>query len=235
MTFLEHLDELRKRILHSLIAVSATFVLAWFFREEVFGFLCVPILNVVPKLVVTKPMEPISIFLKVSFVAAVFLAAPFILFQVWLFIAPGLYRREKKYVFPFLLSSTLLFISGGAVGYYIILPPALEYILLELGSTFHHMITALDYFNFELTILLGMGCMFQMPVVVAFLSLFGLLTPSFLWKNFRYAFLLIVIVAAIVSPTPDAFSLFLWVGPIVVLYLISILVSWIFTRSRKES
>ena len=235
MTFLEHLDELRKRLLHSLIAVSGTFVLAWFFREEVFGFLSVPILDVVPKLVVIRPMEPISIFLKVSFVAAVFVAAPYILFQIWLFIAPGLYRREKKYVLPFLLSSTVLFISGGMVGYYIILPSALAYILLELGSIFDHMISAVDYFNFELMILLGMGCIFQMPVIVGFLSLFGLLTPSFLWKNFRYAFLLIVIVAAIVSPTPDAFSLSLWVVPIVLLYLVSIVVSWIFSRSRKKN
>ena len=234
MTFLEHLDELRKRLLHSLIAVSGTFVLAWFFREEVFGFLSVPILNVVPKLVVIRPMEPISIFLKVSFVAAVFVAAPYILFQIWLFIAPGLYRREKKYVLPFLLSSTVLFISGGMVGYYIILPSALAYILLDLGSIFDHMISAVDFFNFELMILLGMGCIFQMPVIVGFLSLFGLLTPSFLWKNFRYAFLLIVIVAAIVSPTPDAFSLSLWVAPILLLYLVSIVVSWIFSRSRKK-
>lgn len=234
MTFLEHLDELRKRLLHSLIAVSGTFVLAWFFREEVFGFLSVPILNVVPKLVVIRPMEPISIFLKVSFVAAVFVAAPYILFQIWLFIAPGLYRREKKYVLPFLLSSTVLFISGGMVGYYIILPSALSYILLDLGSIFDHMISAADFFNFELMILLGMGCIFQMPVIVGFLSLFGLLTPSFLWKNFRYAFLLIVIVAAIVSPTPDAFSLSLWVAPILLLYLVSIVVSWLFSRSRKK-
>ena len=235
MTFLEHLDEFRKRLIYSLIAVAAAFAVAWFFREEVFTFLSVPIRNVVPKLVVIKPTEPISIFLKVSFLAAVFLSSPFILLQLWLFIAPGLYRRERRYVFPFLFSSTTLFVLGGMLGYYTILPTALRYLLQDLGSIFDHMISAVEFFNFELIILVGMGAIFQLPVISAFLSLFGLLTPSFLWKNFRYAFLLIVVVSAVVSPTPDAFNLLLWCAPTVLLYLVSIAVSWLFTRSRENS
>jgi sec-independent protein translocase protein TatC len=235
MTFLEHLDELRKRILHSLIAIVATFVIGWIFREEVFGFLSMPIEAVVEKLVVIKPTEAFTIYLKVSFVAAVFLAAPFVLLQVWLFIAPGLYRREKSYALPFLLASTTLFVLGGLFAYYVVLPPALSFLLLEFGSKFEHMISAVEFFDFEMLIIIGMGVIFQMPVLVAFLSIFGLITPRFLWRNFRYAILIITIIAAVVSPTTDPFNLFLWSGPMVILYSLSIGISWVFKRRRESA
>lgn len=235
MTFLEHLDELRKRILYSLIAIITTFVVAWIFREPIFQFLSQPILNVVPKLVVIKPTEPFTIYLKVSFTAAIFMAIPVILIQTWLFIAPGLYRREKKYALPFLIFSTILFVLGGMFAYYIILPPALRFLLAEFGADFQHMISAVEFFDFELLIIVGMGVIFQLPILVAFLSIFGLITPRFLWKNFRYAFLIMTIVAAVVSPTTDPFNLFLWTGPMVLLYMISIAVSWIFKRRRDKT
>lgn len=234
MTFLEHLDELRKRILFSVLSLVVTFAGAWMFREEIFGFLAIPIRGVVEELVVVKPTEPFTIYLKVSFVAGLFLAAPFILFQVWKFIAPGLYRREKIYALPFVVCSTVLFLLGGAFAYYIILPPALNFLLNEFGADFRKMITAVEYFDFEILILVGMGLIFQLPVLVAFLSIFGMVTPRFLWRNFRYAFLLIVIVAAIVSPTTDPFNLLLWSVPMVVLYLFSIAISWIFKRRRDR-
>ena len=166
--------------------------------------------------------------------AALFLAIPYILVQVWLFIAPGLYRKEKTYFLPFLFSSTILFLLGGAFGYFIVLPPALNFLLNEFGKDFVAIITAVEYFNFELIILIGMGAIFQMPVLVAFLSIFGLVTPRFLWKNFRYALLLIVILAAVLSPTTDPFNLFIWSGPMVLLYMISIVVSWVFKRRRQK-
>lgn len=235
MTFLEHLDELRKRILYSLVAIIATFVVAWIFREPIFRFLSEPILSVVSKLVVIKPTEPFTIYLKVSFTAAIFMAIPIILIQTWLFIAPGLYRREKKYALPFLLFSTILFVLGGMFAYYIILPPALRFLLTEFGADFEHMISAVEFFDFELLIIVGMGVIFQLPVLVAFLSIFGLITPRFLWKNFRYAFLIMTIIAAVVSPTTDPFNLFLWTGPMVLLYMISIAVSWVFKRRREKT
>jgi sec-independent protein translocase protein TatC len=235
MTFLEHLDELRKRIMHALLSIVVTFVVAWIFREEVFGFLSMPIESVVEKLVVIKPTEAFTIYLKVSFVAAVFLAAPYILLQVWLFIAPGLYRKEKGYALPFLLASTVLFVLGGLFAYYVVLPPALSFLLLEFGSKFEHMISAVEFFDFEMLIIIGMGVIFQMPVLVAFLSIFGLITPRFLWKNFRYAILIITIIAAVVSPTTDPFNLFLWSGPMVVLYSLSIGISWLFKRRREAA
>lgn len=232
MTFLEHLDELRKRILYSVVSILITFVAGWTFREEIYGFLSAPIKTVVDRLVVITPTEPFTIYLKVSFAAAIFLAAPVILSQVWMFIAPGLYRREKKFAFPFLFSSTILFLLGGAFAYYVVLPPALNFLLKEFGREFQPMITAMEFFDFALLIIVGMGAIFQLPVLVAFLSIFGLVTPGFLWRNFRYAFLLITIIAALVSPTTDPFNLFLWSGPMVVLYTVSIGISWIFKRRR---
>lgn len=234
MTFLEHLDELRRRILRSVLAVIVTFVVAWIFHEEIYHFISVPILNVVDRLVVIKPTEPFTIYLKVSFMAAVFLAAPFILGQVWLFVAPGLYRNEKRFAMPFLFGSTVLFVLGGLFAYYVVLPPALNFLLVQFGKEFQPMITAVEYYDFALIIILGMGVIFQMPILVAFLSIFGMVTPGFLWRNFRYAFLIIVIIAAIVSPTTDAFNLFLWSGPMIVLYTVSIGVSWVFQRRRKK-
>lgn len=236
MTFLEHLDELRKRILYSAIAVIVAFGFCWAFSGQIFSFVAAPIDDVVggiDKLVFLKPTEAFSIWLNVSFVAAIFVAIPVILFQVWLFIAPGLYRNEKVYAIPFLLSSTALFLLGGIFAYYIILPTALDFLINQFGAPFTAMITVIEYFNFALVILLGMGVIFQMPVLVAFLSIFGLITPGFLWRNFKYAFLLMVTVAAIVSPTTDIINLFLWSGPMVLLYLISIGISWIFARRRQ--
>ena len=245
MTFLEHLDELRKRILHSAAAVAIAFAICWVFSEQIYRFLAVPIADVVApgqsvetgmkELVFLRPTEPFSIWIKVSFVAAIFLSAPYLLLQVWFFIAPGLYRKEKSYAIPFLFSSTFLFLVGGAFAYYVILPTALEFLINQYGAPFRAMVSAIEYFNFEVVILVGMGLVFQLPVLVAFLSLFGLVTPGFLWKNFRYAFLVILIVAAVVSPTADALNLFLWSGPMVVLYLISIAISWIFKRRREKT
>jgi len=236
MSFLDHLDELRKRIFHAMISIIVTFVVAWIFREYIFGFLSAPIKDVVDQLVVLKPTEPFTVYLKVSFAAAIFFAIPYIMFQVWLFIAPGLYRKEKIYALPFLFSSSILFVLGGAFAYYIILPPALNFLLNEFGSEFKAVISAVEYYDFELIIIVGMGAVFQLPVIVAFLSMFGMVSPGFLWRNFKYAFLLITILAAVVSPTTDPMNLFLWSGPMTILYTFSIGVSWIFQlrRNRKK-
>lgn len=232
MTFLEHLEELRKRILYSALAVAVTFAASFVYHEAIFEFLALPIRGVVDELVFTKPTEPFSIYMKVSFVAGIFFAAPIVLIQVWFFIAPGLYRREKIYAIPFIVSSTVLFLTGGLFAYYIILPTALQFLIKEFGRAFRPMVSAIEYFDFEVIILVGMGLIFQLPVLVAFLSIFGFVTPRFLWKNFRYAFLAIVVVAAVVSPTADVLNLLLWSGPMVLLYIISIGVSWIFARRR---
>ena len=235
MTFLEHLDELRKRILYSLIALVVTSAVGWIFREQIFQILRAPLGDAVPNLVYTKVTDTFTIWLKIAVAFGICLASPFILLQVWLFISPGLYRKEKKYSIPFLLSGTALFVTGGLFAYYIILPLSLNFLIKELGASLQPMLTAVDYFSFVVIIVVGMGAVFQLPVLVAFLSLFGLITPGFLWKNFRYAILLIFIVAAIVSPTPDALNLTFWAGPMILLYLVSIGVSWVFQRRRLRA
>lgn len=234
MTFLQHLDELRRRLLYSILAVALAFVGCFVFHERIYEFVAVPIEGVVQNLIFTKPTEPFTVYMKVSFVAGLFVAAPIVLIQVWLFIAPGLYRREKRYAIPFILCSTVLFLLGGFFAYRVILPTALRFLILEFGRRFQAMVSAIEYFDFTLIILVGMGLIFQLPVLIAFLSIFGMVTPGFLWKNFRYAFLLIVIVAAVVSPTADVLNLVLWSGPMVFLYLVSIAVSWVFARRRAR-
>ena len=235
MTFLEHLDELRKRIVQSLIALVVTSAAGWIFREEIFQILRAPLGDAVSSLVYTKVTDTFTVWLKIAVAFGIFLASPFILLQVWLFISPGLYRKEKKYSIPFLVSGTALFVTGGLFAYYIILPLSLNFLIKELGASLQPMLTAVDYFSFVVIIVVGMGAVFQLPVLVAFLSLFGLITPGFLWKNFRYAILLIFIVAAVVSPTPDALNLSFWAGPMILLYLGSIGVSWVFQRRRLRA
>ncbi len=240
MSFLEHLDELRKRIVYSALAIAVTFAASFVFREAIFDYLQAPILDVLKErglgteLVITKVTDAFTIWLKVCFTSGVFLAAPFLAWQIWLFIAPGLYQREKRFAIPFFLGSTGLFLTGGLFAYYIVLPAGLRFLILEMGGQFNPLLTAVDYFSFEVIILVGMGTVFQMPVIIAFLSIFGLVTPGFLWKNFRYAFLIITILAAVASPTPDALNLFFWIAPMVVLYVISIGISWIFKQRRLK-
>jgi sec-independent protein translocase protein TatC len=234
MTFLEHLDELRKRLLYSILAMAGGFVVCWIFREEIFSFVRHPIDEVVDKLVMTKPTDAFTIYMKVAFVGGVFVAIPLVLVQIWMFVAPGLYRKEKRFALPFFLSSTVLFLLGGAFAYYVVLPPALYFLIKEFGSQFVPLMSAMDYFDFVLVVIVGMGAVFQLPVLIAFLSMFGLITPRFLWKNFKYAFLLITIAAAVISPTTDPFNLLLWTAPMVILYLIGIIVSWMFKRRRAK-
>jgi sec-independent protein translocase protein TatC len=237
MTFLEHLDELRRRIFFSLTALVLATGACWFFREQIFVFMKGPGASTITdfELVYTKVTDTFTIWLKVAVAGGIFLSSPFILSQVWFFISPGLYRKEKRYAIPFLVSSTLLFLTGGAFAYLVILPASLGFLVNNLGSSLKPMITAVDYFSFVVLILVGMGTVFQLPVVVAFLSLFGLVTPRFLWKNFRYAILIIFILAAIVSPTADALNLTFWAAPMLALYVASIGVSWVFNRPRPQA
>lgn len=237
MTFLEHLDELRRRIFFSLIALVLGTGVCWFFREQIFVFLKQPGDATIAdfNLVYTKVTDTFTIWLKVAVAGGIVLSLPFVLSQVWLFISPGLYRNEKRYAVPFLLSGTLLFLIGGSFAYLIILPASLGFLVNNLGSSLTPMITAVDYFSFVVLILVGMGAVFQLPVLVAFLSIFGLVTPRFLWKHFRYAVLIIFILAAIISPTADAMNLTFWAAPMIVLYLVSIVVSWVFKRRRDRA
>jgi sec-independent protein translocase protein TatC len=234
MSFLDHLEELRRRIIRMLIYVAVGFLACWFFHEEIYRFIAAPIqpyLSESGRLVFTKPTEAFTLYVKVSIIAAIFIVAPLLIYQVWMFIAPGLYRRERRFAAPFVFFSLLLFYAGGAFAYWIVLPPAYKF-LLGIGEAFTAMIKIDEYFDLTSTIILGFGLIFEMPVVIAFLSMFGLVTPRFLWKNFKFAVLIIFIIAAVISPTPDVVTQCIYAAPMVLLYLISILVSLFFKRRR---
>ena len=169
--------------------------------------------------------------------AGLFVASPFVLYQVWLFISPGLYRNEKRYVVPFMFSTVGLFMAGGYFGYKLVYPQALEF-LIGYGKQFQPMITIGEYTNLFLTIIVGMGAIFELPILVFFLSLMGIITAGWMWRNLRYSILVIFIIAAILTPTTDILNMCIFAAPMVALYVVSIVIAWAFhprqRRARRE-
>jgi len=236
MSFLEHLDELRKRLVHIACFIGVGFIACWFFARPIYDFLAIPLTKALPagtRLAYTKPTDPFTLYMKVAMLGSIFLTLPLTLYEVWKFIAPGLYRKEKKYVVPFLAFSIILFVGGAAFCYYIVLPAAYQF-LINLGASFTPVIKVDEYLDQTNMMLLGFGLIFEMPVVVAFLSIFGLVSASFLWRKFKYAMVGIVVLAAVISPTGDAFNLLLWSAPMVLLYFVSIGVAALLGWKRKS-
>ena len=231
MGLLEHLEELRTRILLSLAAFTVAFMACWAFHGRIYEFLARPIVQVLeergenPKLVFLGPTEPFVVYVKVAALAAVFLAAPFVLYQVWRFVAPGLYRRERRMAGPFILVGSVLFLSGGAFAYLVAFPFAVDF-LLGMGGQFQASITVGRYLSFLMTVILGMALMFELPMVIFFLARLGLVTPRFLLQHFRWAVVLIFTVAAIITPTPDIINLCVFAVPAVLLYLLGVAAAW---------
>ena len=333
MSFLDHLDELRKRLVKSVIVVVITFMLCWIVHVEIFEFLAVPIRQalseaerreiplegltgdekvyalknlqegdavsyvftrptklgisvvspgtsvkakvlrdaagntglftddslivgnaVLPKgiklpadfnlqniqeasaeerLIVTTATEGFTLYVTVSLYAAIALSIPFLLWQIWGFISPALYRHERAYVTPFIALSSISFVAGAAFAYYILFPPAVRY-LLGVSEDFRLMLGATNYFDFIILIMLGMGIIFQMPAITYVLSRIGLVSAAFLTKNWKIAIVIILIVAAVVSPTADVLNLLLFAAPMMILYVISIFIAWFFGRKRQS-
>ena len=333
MSFLEHLDEFRRRLVNSVIIVVIAFVLCWFVKNEIYNFLSVPIRQalseaqrrelpiegltgnerilslsnlqegeigryvfdratklgvsvvspgtsvqakatrdatgnlglftdeaiftsnaIIPKgirlpvdfngkdlndasaeerLIVTTAVEPFTLYITVSLYAAIAISIPFLLWQIWGFISPALYRHERSYVTPFIALSSISFVVGAAFAYYILFPPAVKY-LLGLGEDFRLMLRATDYFDFITLIMLAMGIIFQMPAITYVLSRIGLVSAALLIKSWKIALVVILIVAAVVSPTGDIPNLMLFATPMMFLYVISIFIAWFFGRRRKN-
>jgi sec-independent protein translocase protein TatC len=240
MSFFEHLEELRQRLLHSILSLFVGFGLCFYFADDIYGYLARPLtdtlrsLHMSDKLVYTNPTDPFNLYVKLSIVGGLFVASPYILYQFWLFISPGLYRHEKRYVWPFVSLTTLLFLSGGFFAYKLAFPAALKF-LLEFGHRFQPFITIKEYFSLATTIIVGVGLVFELPVLILLLSMFGIVTPKFLLKNIRYAVLITAIVAAAIAPTPDWTTLFMFWIPMVGLYIVSIGLSWIVYLQKKRS
>ncbi len=331
MSFLEHLDELRKRIIRSVIFIFVALLFCWFVSDRIYNFLAAPMrraladaaqrpvplqgltggehilslgdikegdagryvfeettklgTSVIPpgasvavrvargsdgqlgvftdetlfagpsvipkgvrlpldfrardgglpnegdKLVVRTAVEPFSLYLQVSLYASVCLSVPFLLWQIWAFIAPGLYPHERGWAMPFVVMSSVSFVAGAAFAYYILFPPAITY-LLGLGSDFRLFLNASDYFDFVIIVLLAMGVVFQMPAVTYVLARIGLVDARFLVSHWKISTVVILVAAAVLSPTNDIPNMMLFAAPMVVLYLISILIAWLFSRPR---
>jgi sec-independent protein translocase protein TatC len=333
MSFLEHLDELRKRLMRSILVVFLAFIFCWTFSDVIYEFLSVPVRkalteaeqrdlpvvglqgneeiysldelkdgqvfryvfdrktrvgnvaiaagttvlakkdkdssgtsglfsdealivgrSVIPegirlpssldenkrlidptseRMIVTTAVEPFTLYVTVSLYAAIALSIPFLLWQIWGFISPALYRHERKYVTPFIFLSTVAFLLGASFAYYILFPPAIAY-LLGVGQDFDLMLRASDYFDFIVLIMLAMGIIFQMPAVSYVLSRIGIISAPFLIKGWKIALVVILIVAAVISPTGDVPNLLLFALPMTVLYVISIFIAWLFGKERRN-
>jgi sec-independent protein translocase protein TatC len=190
--------------------------------------------GVTDKLIVTSAMEPFSLYVKVSLYAAICVSIPFLLWQIWGFVSPGLYPHERAYVTPFIALSTISFVLGALFAYKILFPPAARY-LLGLGQDFRLLLKANDYFDFIIIVMLGMGIVFQMPAVTYVLARIGLVTARFLVRVWKTALIIILIAAALISPSADIPNMLLFAAPMVVLYLCSILVAWIFAKPRTAT
>jgi sec-independent protein translocase protein TatC len=240
MGFLDHLEELRRRILYSIVAVAAGFFACWGYAEKIYEIMQRPIMQALQhngiseKLVYLNPTEPFNLYIKIGAMAGLFVASPFVLYQIWLFISPGLYRHEKRYVMPFMFSTVGLFLAGGYFGYKLVYPQALEF-LIGYGKQFQPMITIGEYTDLFLTIIIGMGVIFEMPILVFFLSLMGIVTASWMWSNLRYSILVIFIIAAILTPTTDILNMCIFAAPMVALYVLSIAIAWlVHPKQRKK-
>jgi len=237
MGLLDHLNELRQRLGRAVLAFVVAFLLCWNFADQIYGFLARPIyaaLQEGEKLVFLNVMDPFIINIKVAALAAIFLSSPLILFQVWGFIAPGLYRREKFMAVPFIFFGSLLFLAGGAFAYYIAFPFAVEF-LLGVGTSFEAQITITSYLSFLMTVILGLGLMFELPTVIVVLARLGLVTPRFLLRNVRYAIVLIFVAAAIITPTPDVVNLCIFALPTIALYFLGVGMAWIFSPKERKA
>jgi sec-independent protein translocase protein TatC len=244
MTFFEHLVELRKRIINSLIAIGVGALIGVYFSKYFIQIINRPILKALKdagldaKLIFTHPADGLNLVISVGVYLGIALASPIVLYQVWLFVAPALYKHERGAITGFLFSTVFLFLCGIAFGYFITLPYILHFMVnpssfFKLQQEIVPMISVNEYFDMILLTLLGIGLMFELPILIFFLSLFGIVTPQFLIRNFRYAILIIAVGAAVAAP-PDALSMLIFMAPMVVLYFISVAVSAIVVRKRKK-
>lgn len=232
MSFLEHLQELRKRLFVSSLAIAGGFLACWWKSEEIFHFLQQPVLKALPagtKLAYTQLTEPFMLYVNIALLAGIFVASPVILYQVWLFIAPGLYKHEKKWAAPFVIASVLFFVGGAWFGYGVAFPMVANF-LVQTGKDFTPVIKIDDYLDILSKILIGMGLVFETPILIFFLARIGVVTEKWLLAKFRYAVLIIFIIAAFITPTPDIPTQCAFALPMCALYLLGVLLAWIFKK-----
>lgn len=235
MSFLEHLEELRKRIIFACYGIAGGVAFSFLFIQQIYDFLTAPAVATLPpgsKLIYTQPTEAFALYINISLIAGATFAAPWIMLQVWWFIAPGLYANEKKFVIPFVLFSTIGFLAGAAFNHYVAYPFIMIYFASFNTPNLTYMPQLREVFGLYIKMLLGLGLIFQMPTVVFFLAKVGVVTARFLVAQFKYAVLIIFIIAAVITPTGDPMTLMVFALPMLGLYLLSIAVAWLFGKKR---
>jgi sec-independent protein translocase protein TatC len=230
MSFLEHLDELRKRIINSCIGIGVGVIAGFAFIDRIVNFMLAPTRKVLPpgvKLIYTQPGEAFSFYITVALIVGILLASPYVMYQVWLFIAPGLYSNEKRYAIPFVVLTSLGLVLGAAFNHYVAFPFMIAFFATFNTPDLSFMPRLDDVFGLYWKMTLGMGIIFQMPAVVFFLAKMQLVTARFLRKHLGHAVLVTFIIAAVVTPTGDPFNQTIFAAPMIGLYLISIVIAWV--------
>jgi sec-independent protein translocase protein TatC len=242
MSFFEHLADLRTRLMHAVGAIALGAFVGVGIAKYIMNFVARPMTKALrdahldDHLYVTHPAGYLNTYITLGLYVGVVLAAPYVLYQIWLFVAPGLYKHEKKAVASFVISSFGLFLTGIAFAYYVILPYLLRFLVnFTIGGEFKPWISLDEYFDLLFKVLLGVGIVFEMPILIFVLAIFNIVTPQFLWKNFKYAILVIGIIAAIITPTPDGTTMLVFMAPMILLYVVGIAVAWAVVRNKKKT
>jgi sec-independent protein translocase protein TatC len=237
MSFLEHLDELRRRIVYVCVGILVGIAAGFAFIDRIFDFVLAPTRNALPPgrtLIYTQPGEAFSLYVYVSLISGAVLAAPFIMYQVWLFIAPGLYSNEKRFAIPFVVLSTLGFVGGAAFNHVVAFPFIMMFFASFNAPDLAFMPRLSDVFGLYVKMLLGLGLIFQMPTIVFFLAKMRIITAGFLVRKFRFAVLLFFVAAAVITPTGDPLNLAIFTAPMVVLYGVSIAMAWAVAPAESD-
>jgi sec-independent protein translocase protein TatC len=241
MSFFEHLVDLRKRLISALIGVGVGMGVGLAVSQYFIDFIVKPMQGALranhldDKLYYTSPAGYFSLVISLGLYLGIVLAMPWVLYQIWQFVAPGLYKHERRGVAGFIIPSMFLFLGGIAFGYFIVLPTMLNFLVgMTKNGPIQPLISINEYFDLILIVLVGLGIIFELPVLIFILSLFGIVTPRFLLKNFRYAMLIITVLAAIATPTPDATTMLIFMAAMVLLYLLGVLVSYFVVRRKRS-
>ena len=237
MSFLEHLDELRKRIVRALLSLCLGVAVAAFFIEDIYSFVMLPLRRMLrpgETMIYTYPTEAFMLYIRIAVIAGLFIASPLIFWQVWLFVAPALYARERRYAIPFVVLSSIGVLSGAAFSHFVAFPLMWRF----FGSFSNELVSFMprieDSFSLYMRMLLGMAAVFQMPALVFFLARMGVVTARWMTRQFKYAVLLIFVVAAIITPSADMASQMIVAFPMIGLYLISIAIAWLFGTKKTR-
>lgn len=236
MSFLEHLDELRVRLVRIVIGLVVGFAACWSFHEQIFHIMTEPLRKAgfAQKFIYTSPAEALLLYMKMSFFVGIFVASPWVLYQIWAFIAPGLYPKEKAWAIPFVGAGSAFFALGAAFGHYYLFPTTFQFLGQFGGEDMQFLPKINEYYSFYSWFLLGLGLVFQIPVIIFVLSRLGIVTPRYLLKGWKWAILGSFVLSAFITPTPDAVTQTMLAGPMIGLYLLGVAVAAIFGRRRPR-